>query len=752
MSLPVIVHYRNTRHFADPRLHVSYGGSLDPALVPASGADGFGSIFAFQAARTQFTFKFKDGPGSGGQWEPGGFERRFRPVSDPAASMLSEIWCTGEKPFIYPVEPRPPEVQSAGEFLRTLAFRDGYYVPGSGGLSGLGSHALSEGGVLFGFYHPNAARVYVAGSFNDWQRPGHASANPAWFVELKLHRGYFDYPNTWLAVVPSAAPGDEYKFFVFGGVPSDDQNRLRQHFTDPYARRLGPHFGFNNSVVHDPGAFAWSDAAWRTPDIAELILYELSPYGFTEGDAGIHPESRGRFAGITERIEEGYFDRLGVNALCLMPLAEVPSPQGPTSLGYDPSLYFTVERDFGEPDELRRMVDAAHRHGIAVLLDQVFNHTSSTFNPMWQMVLEHPDEQFNGDGGLYFGGVTDWGNRVDTGRIEVQHLLIDACKMWIAEYHVDGFRFDATHSQWMDHGFLIRLAEELKGFRPSTLLVAENLPNEPDLNREGWNGFAQWCDPFHDRLKALLREGVFSDRPPDAGSLGDIFYFSRASFAAHTNNVVNFVENHDETSIAFEVGTNPRLDQPATKDRKGRLGLFATLVALGQPMLYMGQEFNVERPAKVVSFDWPDPPESSGFYQWVRRLVHLRRRYQGLRMAGFDPAGDGRFEWILGPWMGAAHGGGRRVIGWRARPNAERREVLVVMLNFEGFDVPVDVRLGMPGTWVKLADIDRVNDLPPMGTNSPADATALRSADGNYAGFVLPSSGGFIYKWDADAD
>ena len=73
------------------------------------------------------------------------------------------------------------------------------------------------------------------------------------------------------------------------------------------------------------------------------------------------------------------------------------------------------------------------------------------------------------------------------------------------------------------------------------------------------------------------------------------------------------------------------------------------------------------------------------------------------------------------------------------------------MLNFEGFDVPVDVGLGLPGVWVKLADIDRVNDVPPGGTNGLHDPTTLRSADGRFSGFVLPSSSGFIYKWEGPA-
>ena len=272
---------------------------------------------------------------------------------------------------------------------------------------------------------------------------------------------------------------------------------------------------------------------------------------------------------------------------------------------------------------------------------------------------------------------------------------------------MDGFRFDATHTDYTDHGFLHRLAEELKGFKPDVLLVAENLPNQSDLNRQGWNGFAQWSDPFHDKIKALLREGLFGDVPPAPDGMADAFYFGKGRFAAHTNNAINYSESHDETSIPFEVGTNPTLNHPAAKERKGRLGLLAALVALGQPMLYMGQEFNVERDRNIVSFRGPSPPDHSGFYRWVRLVIGLRRRYPGLRLTGFDPAGDGRFAWILGPWMDGDHGGGHRVWGWRARPSHFAHDALVIMLNFEGHAIVVEVDLGIPGTWVKLADIDR---------------------------------------------
>lgn len=121
-----------------------------------------------------------------------------------------------------------------------------------------------------------------------------------------------------------------------GGTPPEDAAGGRL-VVDPYARQLGPGDQRSNAVVVDPTTFAWSDRGWHTPDPADLILYEVSVHGFTDGDPDIRPDQQGRFDGITERIRTGYFDSLGVTALSLMPLAEVPSMQGPTRRCTTPS-------------------------------------------------------------------------------------------------------------------------------------------------------------------------------------------------------------------------------------------------------------------------------------------------------------------------------------------------------------------------------------------------------------------------------
>ena len=120
------------------------------------------------------------------------------------------------------------------------------------------------------------------GSFNDWQRPGHKQPDPSKFIELKLHHGYFGVSNIWLVITDQAKVGDEYKFFVQGGVPADHKGRFHRYVTGPYSRRLGTDLHFNNSVIVDPTSFQWSDDDWATPDPSRLTLYEMSVYGFME--------------------------------------------------------------------------------------------------------------------------------------------------------------------------------------------------------------------------------------------------------------------------------------------------------------------------------------------------------------------------------------------------------------------------------------------------------------------------------------
>jgi len=741
MNHKVRIHYDNKNGFIDPVMWVwvSDGATLEREVEPG-GRDDFGVYFDLSYNRSSFNFIFKDGKGEAVRWEDRKLNRSFH------KHLGSEIWTMADRHNVYNVRPAEP-VGDAKDYYRRVSHlvpRDNFYFPntdvsGLGMPSMLGANLLTDGSILFGFFHPRAARVYLVGSFNDWQCPGHPSPQEEKFIEMELYRGFYYQPNIWLARInpPQTDSPIEYKFYIQGG--STDNER---YTPDPYTRLFSDDYKYRNSVVVNPTTFRWTDQDWKTPGVKDLILYELNIYGFTDNDSEIPDEIQGTFKGVTQRIKSGFFKELGVTALALMPTAEVPNKQG---LGYEPCTFMSVEKDFGTPDDFREMVNEAHRHGLAVIMDQVFNHTSNDFNPLWDLI-----DDGSGDGGFYFAGKTMWGNKVATGKDEVDNMLIDSCKLFIKEYHIDGFRFDATHSYFLNHKLLHRLAHEIKdsGFKPDVILIAENLPNEQDINLEGYNGYAQWSNIFHDKIKALLREGIFEgvDNSPD--DLPTAIYFSKDSFAAHTNNVINFCESHDENSVQYEVATGGKhLQDPAIKNRKARLGLMATMVALGQPMIYMGQEFGIERERNRIKVAWDKySEETNKFYNWTKGLINLRKRYEALRLSGYNPIDDGKFTWILGPWMEENRGGQKRVAGWKVNTGNGSAEKLLVMLNFEGHDVPVDVDFDS-GRWVKLGDIDWINDLPPAGNKNPEDPDSIIAGSGPFQGFVLPPYSGFIYKY-----
>jgi len=744
MRHEVRIHYDNGNGFINPVMWVwvTDGATLEREVEPA-GKDDFGVYFDLFYNRSSFNFIFKEGKGENVRWEDESLNRSFH------KHIGNEIWCMADRHNIYNVRPAEPRGDVKDYYRRVshLIPKDNFYFPttdvsGMGTPSMLGANVLADGSILFGFFHPRAARVYLAGNFNDWQCPGNPNPREDKFIEMGLYKGFFYQPNIWLARIerPGSDSPVEYKFYIQGG-----SSEVERYVVDPYTRLYSDDYKYRNGVVVDPTKFIWTDRDWKTPPVNDLILYELNVYGFTDNDPDIPEEIQGTFKGVTHRIKNGYFKELGVTALALMPTAEVPTSGG---LGYEPCTFMAVEKDFGTPDEFREMINEAHRHGLAVIIDQVFNHTSNDFNPLWNLI-----DDGSGDGGFYFAGKTMWGNKVATGKDEVDNMLIDSCKLFIKEYHVDGFRFDATHSYFLNHKLLHRLAREIKdsGFKPDAILIAENLPNQKDLNLEGYNGYAQWSDIFHDKVKALLREGDFDGVPNTADDLATAFYFSKDSYAAHTNNVINYCESHDENSVQFEVATGgEHLQDPGIKDRKARLGLLATMVAVGQPMIYMGQELGIERERNRIKVPWSkDSEETNRFYDWAKGLINLRKRYSALKLTGYNPIDDGNFHWVIGPWMEDRKGGQKRVIGWKANNGNGRADKMLIMLNFEDHEVPVDIDFDA-GRWVKLADIDNINDLPPAGSKNPRDPDSIVIQDSTQQDFVLPPYSGFIYKYEPE--
>ena len=269
-----------------------------------------------------------------------------------------------------------------------------------------------------------------------------------------------------------------------------------------------PRSNFQPSGVHgwsqvvDHSRFEWTDARWQPPPLAAGVLYELHIGTFSES---------GTFDGAIAKLP--YLLDLGVTHLELMPVCEFSGPRG---WGYDGVDLFAPHHAYGRPDDLKRLVDACHRHGLAVILDVVYNH----FGPAGNYVSKF---------GPYFTHRynTPWGDAVnldDAGSDEVRRFFCDNALMWLRDYHFDGLRLDAVHAL-IDNSachFLEQLSGEVDALEAvlgrHLVLVAESDLNDPRVIRAreaaGYGIDAQWSDDFHHALHAVItgeRSGYYED-------------------------------------------------------------------------------------------------------------------------------------------------------------------------------------------------------------------------------------------------
>lgn len=271
-------------------------------------------------------------------------------------------------------------------------------------------------------------------------------------------------------------------------------------FPDP-ASRFQPDGVHGSSLVVDPSAFAWSDDTWTGVPLEQLIVYELHVGTFT---------TAGTFAEVATKL--AYVKALGITAIELMPVADFP---GARNWGYDGAALFAPARCYGQPDDLRRLVDLAHAEGLAVLLDVVYNHSGpdgaylNRFSPYY--FTDHHKSPWG-------AGVNVDGSHSDS----VRAFFIENAMHWIHEYHLDGLRLDATHAIHDDseRHFLAELSARVRASVPArhVLLIAEDHRNlskmvEPEANG-GWGLDAVWADDFHHQMRRLLAgdsDGYYRD-------------------------------------------------------------------------------------------------------------------------------------------------------------------------------------------------------------------------------------------------
>ncbi|MBS0546411.1 MAG: malto-oligosyltrehalose trehalohydrolase [Proteobacteria bacterium] len=392
-------------------------------------------------------------------------------------------------------------------------------------------------------------------------------------VELELNGGAV-FPMAaraggWFEVEADCAVGDTYFYKLGSG----------EKIPDPASRAQAEDVS-GPSVVVDPGAFVWRQAAWRGRPWHETVLYEL------------HAGSFGGFAGL--RAELGRLADLGITAVELMPVADFA---GKRNWGYDGVLPYAPDRAYGTPDELRTLIDEAHERGLMMFLDVVYNH----FGPEGNYLGLYAPQFFRDD------IKTPWGAAIDFRRPEVRRFFIENAIHWVQDYRFDGLRFDAVHAI-ADETFLDEMAREVRasvGPDRHVHLVLENDDNVADHLRHGFD--AQWNDDAHHVLHVLLsgeHDGYYSDyaaRPAEqlARCLASGFAYQgdpspyrkgaprgTPSDDLAPTSFVWFLQNHDQ------IGNRPLGDRLASlaDPQALRAATAMLLLAPGIPLLFMGEE------------------------------------------------------------------------------------------------------------------------------------------------------------------
>jgi 1,4-alpha-glucan branching enzyme len=433
----------------------------------------------------------------------------------------------------------------------------------------------------------------------------------------------------WTADVPKAKPGDEYRFRIVAG--GNEFLRI-----DPYARRVTSSVG--NAVIPRPIPRRKGPAFTPAP-LNEMVIYELHIGTFGKKTREPGP---GNLEGAIERL--GHLKDLGVNALEIMPINEFA---GGFSWGYNPSLIFAVETDYGSPRTFKELVDEAHKLGIAVIVDVVYNHLGPDDLDLWQFDGWHE----NGKGGIYFyndwRAETPWGEtRPDYGREEVRQYLCDNALMWIKDFGVDGLRWDATAFVRNVHGrdndpdsdlpdgwmMMQWVNRQIRKARRSAFTIAEDLRCNPFLTKapkDGGAGFSsQWDARFVTPIRAALCAPEDSSRDMDAVRDAVVHRYYLNAFER-----VIYTESHDEVAngkarVPEEVDPGKASSWAAKK--KSCLGAAMVFTSPGIPMIFQGQEFLEDDWFHDQDpLDWSKKVKYSGIFRLYQDLIALRLNRHG---------------------------------------------------------------------------------------------------------------------------
>lgn len=497
--------------------------------------------------------------------------------------------------------------------------------------------------------------------------------------QLALRLGGGDTPMTrnkdgWFELLATGvAPGAPYAFVLPEGMAVPDPASR--------AQADGVH---GASLVVDPTAYRWAETGWRGRPWEEAVIYELHVGTFT-------PE--GTFRAATGRL--GHLRELGVTAIEIMPVAHFAGQRG---WGYDGVLHYAPHPAYGSPDEMKALIDAAHGHGLMVLLDVVYNHFGPEGNylSLYAPQFFHPERQ------------TPWGAAIAYDMQPVRTFFIENTLYWLKEFNLDGLRFDAIDhidDATSDPEILVEMAQRIRTELPDRLihLTTEDNRNITRLHERDGQGramlyTAEWNDDLHNAAHLVATgeaEGYYADFAEEhwqklARALAEGFAYQgeastyangkpRGRPSAHLppTAFVDFLQNHDQ------VGNRAFGERLATLADKAMVRALTAILLLSPhiPLLFMGEEAGETRPFSFFT-DFEGELADAVRNGRRREFAHFSA-FQGDE-AGLaripDPNAASTFEASKIDWSRMETEDGREWLGFMRGLLAIRRERIVPLL------------------------------------------------------------------------
>lgn len=500
----------------------------------------------------------------------------------------------------------------------------------------------------------------------------------------------------WHMFVPGLKAGQIYAYRAYGPFLPDEGLRFdgTKILLDPYGKAVVGTSVYDRAaacrpgdncaaalknVVVDPSTYNWEEDTHPLLPYSSSIIYELHVAGFTKNpNSGVTSYKRGTYAGLVEKIP--YLKSLGITAVELMPVQQFDDQDAPNGLpnywGYSPVAFFAPHAQYsshkdplGSVNEFRDMVKAFHREGIEVILDVVFNHTAEgnhngptlsfkgLANSSYYMLVDKK----------HYANYSGCGNTFNSNNSIVRRLVIDCLRYWVAEMHVDGFRFDLASV----------LARGEKGEVLEDPPILWSIESDPvlagtKLIAEAWDAaglyqvgsfvgdrFAEWNGRFRDDIRAFVKgDSGLARRVAERISASPDLYLEPARDPNHSinfitchdgftlNDLVSYNEKHNEANkegnrdgttvnYSWNCGVEgPTNDPVVEKLRLKQIKNFFVMlfVSQGTPMLSMGDEVRRTQLGnnnaycqdnELSWFDWELVKKNEGLLRFVRGLIQF---------------------------------------------------------------------------------------------------------------------------------